>query len=64
MGGSSGTMSVRAPDQDHDDSQFYFFANTPFPHGVSDASVHFAAHHASALIPAALVGQQWGWSGS
>lgn len=35
-----------------------------FPPPSSDASVHIAAHHASTLAPAALVGQQWGWSGS
>lgn len=62
MGGSSGAMSVRAQEQDHDSIQFYFFAITSFP--SSDASVHIAAHHASTLAPAALVGQQWGWSGS
>lgn len=33
-GGSSEAVSVRAPDQNHDAIQFYFFAITPFPHRV------------------------------
>lgn len=63
MGGSSQAMSVRAQDKDHDGIQFYFFSISPFPNGVV-MLLFAAAHQASALTPAALVGQQWGWSGS